>query len=450
MPISLENKEGETASRLQNSEPVSMDRDKDCRPEHSPYASEVYAVYFQGKGPLYISCALLHQSAELASRDAATGCCSSSFRELHLDDIAYDTGHVLIHFLATSNYQCLKPQGDTITERYASEFATAIRVYVAAQSFQLPSLRDLARREMIRLGDRLSLPSLINIMEESRLSLSTLPGIAAYVESRILAFAGNITHPTSEKVLSEIGIPNTLSMVLLKTILLLQTSELSARDESLRNEELVEILRGLADSKTGAGASRSKVSDVDRAMKEAEEQAAREAKEQAAKDAKEAVVVAQRTAAAAAAEAAEAEAASEEGEEIASLLARKTKRGGKLLRKDRERLSILEENASKRSEARAAREIAEAEAAHAFNAPTADKVAPAEQSFMFPTPDEASPSVKLYTDQDISDPDQPQAKEGDESFPEPASSENPSSNDNDWGYVQVSPSAVSNNFDLAG
>jgi hypothetical protein len=141
--------------------------------------------------------------------------------------------------MTTGRYQCLKPQGETIMMRYASEFTTALRMYAAAQSFQLPSLCDLARREMIALGDRLSLPSLVDIMEESSLSLSTLTGIAAYVESRILAFAENITYPTSEKVLSEIGTPNTLSMVLLKTILLLQTSKVSLRDDSLRKGEPV-------------------------------------------------------------------------------------------------------------------------------------------------------------------------------------------------------------------
>ncbi|KAH7113484.1 hypothetical protein B0J13DRAFT_613856 [Dactylonectria estremocensis] len=354
--------------------------------------------------------ALLRQSAELASRDVVIGCCSSSFRELHLDDIAYDTGHVLIHFLVTGSYQCLKPQGDTTAKRYASEFSTALRAYVAAESLQLPYLRDLARREMIRLGDKLSLPSLIDIMEESWLSLSTLPGIVAYVESRILAFAESVTHPTAEKVLSEIGTPNTLSKVLLKIMLLLKTSEVAQKDESLRKEELVEILRGLTDSRPGAGASRSKVSDVDRAMKEAEEQAAREAEEQAA-----AVAVAQRIAAA---QAAEAEAVREE-EEIALLLAKKARRRGKLLRKDRARLSILEENASKRSEARAACEVAEAEATHVSNVPAADKVASAEQSFVLPTPE-----VKSCADRDISDPLRPQSTE-DVSIAELASSENP-------------------------
>ncbi|KAG8664727.1 uncharacterized protein FPOAC1_013507 [Fusarium poae] len=355
------NKQREAAAPFWDGEP-------DSRPEHSPYASQVCAVYFQGNGPLHIPHALLHQSVELTSRSVATDCFSSSLRDLHLDDIDYNTGHVLIHFMTTGRYQCLKPQGETIMMRYASEFTTALRVYAAAQSFQLPSLRDLARREMIALGDRLSLPSLVDIMEESSLSLSTLPGIAAYVESRILAFAENITYPTSEKVLSEIGTPNTLSMVLLKAILLLQTSKVSLRDDSLRKEEPVEILRGLSD--TGP-IVKGKGSDVDQVMKEAEEQAAKRAEEKVAQEAEKAaaaaIAVAQRIA-----EAQATEAVHEEGE-IACLLAKKARKG-KLLKKDQERLSALEHNAAKRVEARAARDIAEAKTAHALSAPAADKV----------------------------------------------------------------------------
>jgi hypothetical protein len=302
-----------------------------------------------------------------------------------LNDIDYNTGHVLIHFMATGRYQCLKPQGETIMISYASEFTTALRVYAAAQSFQLTSLRDLARREMIALGDRLSLPSLVDIMEESSLSLSTLPGIAAYVESRILAFAENITYPTSEKVLSEIGTPNTLSMVLLKAILLLQTSKVSLCNNSLRKEELKEILRGLSD--TGP-VVKGKASDVDRVMREAEEQAAKRAADTAAKEAEKAaaaaVAVAQRIAEA---QETEAEAAHEE-EEIAFLLEKKARRGGRLLKSDRERLSALEHNATKRAEARAARDIAESKTTHALSAPAADKVDLSEPSFTFPTIDD--------------------------------------------------------------
>ncbi|KAH7461634.1 hypothetical protein BFJ63_vAg17613 [Fusarium oxysporum f. sp. narcissi] len=424
------NKQREATTPFRGGETDSMGIKKDSRPEHSPYASQVCAVYFQGNGPLHIPHALLHQSVELASRSAATGCFSSSSRDLHLNDIDYNTGHVLIHFMATGRYQCLKPQGETIMISYASEFTTALRVYAAAQSFQLPSLRDLARREIIALGDRLSLPSLVDIMEESSLSLSTLPGIAAYVESRILAFAENITYPTSEKVLSEIGTPNTLSMVLLKTILLLQTSKVSLRDDSLRKEELVEILRGLSD--TGP-IVKGEASDVDRVMKEAEEQAAKRAEETAAKEAEKAaaavVAVAQRIAEA---QATEAEAANEE-EEIACLLAKKARRG-KLVKKDRERLSALEHNATKR---------AEAKTALALSAPAANEVDLSEPSFTFPTLDDDYNSVRSSVDRDIPAPDQPHTKNKDESFAEHASSNSPSSNDNDWQYMGISPSSAS-------
>ncbi|KAG7423386.1 hypothetical protein Forpi1262_v015458 [Fusarium oxysporum f. sp. raphani] len=267
-------------------------------------------------------------------------------------------------------------------------------------------------------------------MEESSLSLSTLPGIAAYVESRILAFAENITYPTSEKVLSEIGTPNTLSMVLLKTILLLQTSKVSLRDDSLRKEELVEILRGLSD--TGP-IVKGEASDVDRVMKEAEEQAAKRAEETAAKEAEKAaaavVAVAQRIAEA---QATEAEAANEE-EEIACLLAKKARRG-KLVKKDRERLSALEHNATKR---------AEAKTALALSAPAANEVDLSEPSFTFPTLDDDYNSVRSSVDRDIPAPDQPHTKNKDESFAEHASSNSPSSNDNDWQYMGISPSSAS-------
>ncbi|KAG7424255.1 hypothetical protein Forpi1262_v014287 [Fusarium oxysporum f. sp. raphani] len=281
------NKQREAAAPFRDGEPDSMDISKDSRPEHSPYASQVCAVYFQGNGPLHIPHALLHQSVELASRNATAGCFSSSSRDLHLNDIDYNTGHVLIHFMAT----------------------------------------------------------------------------------------GSDTGP---------------------------------------------IVKG-------------KASDVDRVMREAEEQAAKRAEETAAKEAEKAA----------------AEAAHEE-EEIACLLAKKARRGGRLIKTDRERLSALEHNATKRAEARAAREIAEAKTAHALSAPAADKVDLSEPSFAFPTLDDDYNSVRSSVDRDIPAPDQPHTKNKDESFVEHASSNSPSSNDNDWQYMGISPSSASDGFDLTG
>ncbi|KPA36316.1 hypothetical protein FLAG1_10924, partial [Fusarium langsethiae] len=156
-----------------------------------------------------------------------------------------------------------------------------------------------------------------------------------------------------------------------------------------------------------------------------------------------AIAVAQRIA-----EAQATEAVHEEGE-IACLLAKKARKG-KLLKKDQERLSALEHNAAKRAEARAAREIAEAKTAHALSAPAADKVDLSEPSFTFPTLDDDYNSVKPSVDRDIPAPDQPHTKNKDESFAEHASSNSPSSNDNDWQCMGISPSSASDDFDLIG
>ncbi|KAF4977758.1 hypothetical protein FZEAL_5777, partial [Fusarium zealandicum] len=112
----------------------------------------------------------------------------------------------------------------------------------------------------------------------------------------------------------------------------------------------------------------------------AEARAAREAGEQGAKEAEEAAI-AEATAGAAAQEAAEAEAAAlreadeaeaaRDDEEIATLTSKKKKRG-KLLRKEQERLTLLEGNVARRAETRA---TLEAEAALAAEAAAADEVA---------------------------------------------------------------------------
>ncbi|KAL3599794.1 hypothetical protein FPOAC2_04022 [Fusarium poae] len=126
------------------------------------------------------------------------------------------------------------------------------------------------------------------------------------------------------------------------------------------------VERNLAVSLSDTGPIvKGKGSDVDQVMKEAEEQAAKRAEEKAAAAA---IAVAQRFA-----EAQATEAVHEEGE-IACLLEKKARSGGWFFKRDQERLSVLEHDAAKRAEARAARDIAEAKTAHALSAPAADKV----------------------------------------------------------------------------
>ncbi|KAF4984804.1 hypothetical protein FZEAL_95 [Fusarium zealandicum] len=329
-----------------------MNLEDDGRPESSSYEEPICAVYCNNAGrPLHVPKDLLRQSPVLDSRLEAKSL--SSDNDMHLD-ITSNTGHVLIHFLTTGTYQCLKPLGNTVAEKYASEFTTATRVYVAAESYQLPTLRHLARLEIVALGNKLSLSDLIDIIVRWDMSLATLPGILAYMEARMLPLCRSTTHAPLDKILSELGTPNTLSkaiLAILKRLLLLKSAELCQKpylslgdglsqegscsgevmkdnDSQSVRKRSSEILEKANDNKSDDFSKRKQVSVILRAMKEAEWQAVREPKD--------------------------AEIARESGE--LTVLLGKEASGGKTTRKDQRRLIDLKNNAEAWAEARAVRE----------------------------------------------------------------------------------------------
>lgn len=228
----------------QKAKPECLDPDNDTRPEHSsdslalpshpytdqngrPYTSNTCALYFQSKGPLRIHRHLLSKSPKLASQVV------SQFDRpptLRLDDVSLDVGHILVHFLVTGDYQCLKPKGDTPAEKNASEFDTALCAYAAAESFQLPSLCELAEREMRRLGDELSLASIVDIMEEPGPTSLQNPGAAVFLESHMRSFWESMTRPAADGLLAELGTPNTISKVILKSVAQFISSELLRKE----------------------------------------------------------------------------------------------------------------------------------------------------------------------------------------------------------------------------
>ncbi|KAF5675426.1 hypothetical protein FCIRC_7410 [Fusarium circinatum] len=213
----------------------------DAAPTPSPYASGICAVYFSEKGPLYVPCSLLSEEmkegAEFQDENS-----THPLAELWLDDITLDVGHVIIHYLVTGTYQYLEQQeeegdeDDDIEKDFSAEFATAIRVYVATDdSLPLPALREMTRGEILRVGEWLSLPALIKVMEEAALSFKAHPEIAAYVESRLLSFSvtADIAGAKGDvdETLAALGAPDTLSQVVLRSVLLSKASEGCQKEE---------------------------------------------------------------------------------------------------------------------------------------------------------------------------------------------------------------------------
>lgn len=331
---------------------------------YRPYASETCAVLFRDGKRLYIPRDLLNQ-VEPISRSLFRG---GPKLKAHFTDITSATGHVLLHFLVCGVYQCLRPEGDSLEKRRASEFKTALDVYVAADSLQLPRLRDLARREITRVGGTLSLPSIISAIEDSDVSFKTLPGVIAYVESRILSFGEEATPAAIDSMLSELEGPNTLSRTLLKSMVLLKSSELFKQQQELHENE-GQVFFGAPENVLEDKMRKRRMSPTEQAMKEAEAKAETISKEKemfplaekafsekeeaspaeeapAAEADEEPAVETEETPAEEADENPAEEAVWEtqsrlDKEEIYALIDKQAQRGGRLLKRDRMRLELL-------------------------------------------------------------------------------------------------------------
>ncbi|KAF4996291.1 hypothetical protein FGRMN_4542 [Fusarium graminum] len=304
-----------------------MAEENDARPIHSPYASHVCPVYFQGNGPLYIPRDFLKQSPELAS-GAAPNRFTLTSDDIHVKNIAFDAGHVIIHYLITKTYQNLKPTEIFAEKNDAMELATAIRVYGAAESISLGGLRNLAREEIVRLGDKLELSTLVKVMEDAIPSFQSLPGISAYIESRIISFMQNSSGIAADRVLEKTGVPDTLSNVLLRSIALLKASE-----HSLAAETTIQYV--------AADRSNITLRPVVDAIELAETRAEARIAEENLRHAEETAVAC-------------------EVAEIRDLKLRRATRG-KLTSTQKKRLKTLLSNAEEREKAKAAKEVIETE-----------------------------------------------------------------------------------------
>ncbi|KAI1074995.1 hypothetical protein F5B20DRAFT_417150 [Whalleya microplaca] len=131
----------------------------DPRPESSPYTAPYTTLYFGDGPPLSVPVALIDRHPTLSFRRRGMS--------LNLEDIPGDSGHIIVHYLFTGTYQCLKPKGSSPSEKRASEFATSVRMYTILQDYELPALKELVRGEMKRLGRGLPVTQLFNVMTDA-------------------------------------------------------------------------------------------------------------------------------------------------------------------------------------------------------------------------------------------------------------------------------------------
>ncbi|KAH6879422.1 hypothetical protein B0T10DRAFT_496447 [Thelonectria olida] len=131
----------------------------DVRPESSPYAAPSIKLHLKDGTTFTVPSPLLCKYPKLPSPP-------SSSQSLRLE-ITADVGHILIHYLFTDTYQGLKPRGSSRDEKLATEFTTSVRVYALAREYELPSLEELAKCEIERLGIGLSFPMVVDLVRSA-------------------------------------------------------------------------------------------------------------------------------------------------------------------------------------------------------------------------------------------------------------------------------------------
>ncbi|KKO98031.1 hypothetical protein THAR02_09869 [Trichoderma harzianum] len=122
----------------------------------SPYAAPSAVLQLQDASRLYVPAHLLVQSPKLSSPDE---------NGIYHLDMPHEVAHVLVHYLFTDTYQCLRPKGSSLNEKLIAEFLTSIRVYIIARDYKLPLLEELAQAEINRLGSRFRIPLVFDLVQ---------------------------------------------------------------------------------------------------------------------------------------------------------------------------------------------------------------------------------------------------------------------------------------------
>lgn len=170
-------------------------KEVDTRLELSPYAASSVNLHLKDGTTFTIPSPLLRKCPKLPS--------PPPFSQTIRLEITRDIGHILVHYLFTDTYQCLRPKGSSPYGKLAAEFTTSVRVYALAREYALPSLEELAKREIERLGNGLRFPMVLDLVQSAYPDPSADDAwFSSYLKSGLKSLFQNPPE------LSDCGIPN--------------------------------------------------------------------------------------------------------------------------------------------------------------------------------------------------------------------------------------------------
>ncbi|PNP74812.1 hypothetical protein FNYG_11949 [Fusarium nygamai] len=196
-----------------------MDRSDMKFPEKSQYTGDVCQILFRSQGPLLIPRTILKKCPKLAVRLDKKHIFSKPLDIVDIEEYPFSVGHIIIHYLITDKYQCLKPEGETEDERNCSELATAFEAHAAAVDLDLPCLQLLASSEMRRLEGKLNLVLITRTLNDTELPLNLYPTITANFVSYVIRLSASPSKESKEEMMNQLGVPENVAMVLVQYFL---------------------------------------------------------------------------------------------------------------------------------------------------------------------------------------------------------------------------------------
>lgn len=204
-------------------------------------------IYFQDANCLYVTKELLSISNVLNARLQPASGKKQPHATLHLLDISLEAGHVLVHFLWTGQYECLRSRESSTADKHVSEFNTALRLLAAAKSFDLSDFEELAAAEMERVGGELTVLSLIDYVDKSSPKLDYSYKTAQYIENRVESFITHVYISSANDILAELETTNSICQLVLKSSVKSRLAELAREAAQQEVEETVSIIEPVND-----------------------------------------------------------------------------------------------------------------------------------------------------------------------------------------------------------
>ncbi|KAG5662073.1 hypothetical protein KAF25_004312 [Fusarium avenaceum] len=268
----------------------------------SPYFGATCNVIFQDEATATVHCNVVPAGLRSSARYCQAEWCKLVI--LDMKDIESDTGHVIVHFWYSGRYQSLK--SSNLSD--ANELRLSIKVHAASLSLKLETLQALTEDKILKLSDQLSFPLVLDVVGKSEINFAKFPRYAEYLQSHLISLKMDSLDQIATDILLKLETPDTFSMVLLKTLVVLGRKAAS-------NQPNV----GREYSETELSHTQSLAKHASEIVKENGEIETPQTKE---KQALQMIKV---------------------HHETMMLRDKEIKRGGRLLKKDRQRLALLEE-----------------------------------------------------------------------------------------------------------